>query len=701
MKVKRLLFILFIFAFMIYLLLAFKYQHLLLAILALANSSKLLIILILSTLLLICGHVIRALNTKSVIDQVKPARLRTHLRALFVGYTFNILLPLRAGEFIRAWILSRSLQISGSFVFSVILFERAIDGLILGSATLLVLRYYGQIFQVGTEPFIPLAIIVIIVSFVLLMTLELLRSQNKYILKSWHWLTELLNQRLRDSARFKLWSVIYGLQTVINQKIITRYIARSILNWSCYFGSTFMLASYYFGHNDLAANTTKSVVAFLGITAPTGPAYFGDFQAVTLPILNTILEVKANQLYLLSVWVMLSIPVFVLGLISLYRTRENFQKLVQANELAHFHNKLARQTDITGELRAFLDSFFSVEKLSHILHEIETNEGVKLIRYFKGGSNAITILVYENGIYRVRKLTPPEHAHRLRAQHDWLKTYDKKSKIVSVAQQKETANYYAIDIEYYSDFLPFIDFIHSHDIDVSKNILTKIYDYMFKEIYKLKPARTDKKTLEAYIANRCINKIEQTAKLHIELDAIIKQSKLIINGKPYLGLYAVLDKIKSNKKAWYDIATFRPSIIHGDLTVDNLLVSEKDLDFKIVDPVDENEIESPVVDFGRSMQSFGYGYEFLCRDDSPVHVNNGNNIYFENNNSLQYGELKKTLQKLAKKYLTVEEQRAILFHTGVMFSRMSAHRVRINPDNLIKFYAVAIIAFNEFLEQYK
>jgi hypothetical protein len=147
------------------------------------------------------------------------------------------------------------------------------------------------------------------------------------------------------------------------------------------------------------------------------------------------------------------------------------------------------------------------------------------------------------------------------------------------------------------------------------------------------------------------------------------------------------------------LATYRKCSIHGDTTVDNILASKEDDSYLLIDPTDnENEISGPVFDFGRMSQSLVYGYEFLARDDRKVDIAD-NRLEFESSLSSNYAELAKHLKKLEKKYLSAEEQRAVLFHAAVLYSRMLTHRVVINPLNAVKFYAVSVIAFNNFMKQ--
>jgi thiamine kinase-like enzyme len=234
----------------------------------------------------------------------------------------------------------------------------------------------------------------------------------------------------------------------------------------------------------------------------------------------------------------------------------------------------------------------------------------------------------------------------------------------------------------------------------AKKIIHNVFEFLFENVYQLEPKATNEEALEAFIKNKLWGKLDQAVKLNHELALLRDYDTLIINGVEYPNLHRAMERIRANKQAWHDIATFRASIVHGDVTVDNILTSADDHDFKIIDPApDGNEIAGPVFDFGRHYQSLGYGYEFLCRDNSRIEPI-GNQIRYEDSLSAYYRDLREYFRDLAKDMLEPEEYRAMLFHAAVFYTRVLAHRVHINPGNVAKFYAVSVRAFSDFLKQY-
>jgi hypothetical protein len=651
-----------------------------------------------ATVLLMVAHIIRAYKTKALIDGIKETSLKTNTRALFIGYLFNALLPFRLGEFIRALVLGKGLKMSSTFMFGLVILDRAVDVL------LLALFGFFMIFttDVFNAPDVHRIILtassaLLLLACILLSILYIIRLQPEWLLRLVHWVTALFNNRLRDSLRFKVWSLMYGLERVLNIKSMIRYVVISGLMWSVYLIAIVPITLVFLHGLGIGSIAGISLVNYLGILAPAGPSHIGSYQEFVLPFIKESSEPIKLQSVLIFAWVLQVIPALIVGLLFVKRTRETMSRPVPSHGNI-ISDKLLRDSDMSKELDTFLEAFFTNNSLSRIMHRMEVNEGSKLIHYFKGGSNAVTALVHENGNFIVRKITPIQYKYKLESQYNWLKDKSSLNKVVNVLSDESTSSYYKIDLEYNKDYTPLFDFIHSMPINKSKLILRNVFEYLFKNIYKPEKEKTRPKDLKLYLNNRCLSKIKQAAEVNDEIRSLLGYKELIINGTTYKNIPVILEEIKKNKVLYSTLATYRKCSIHGDTTIDNILARKKDSNFLLIDPTDnENEISGPVFDFARMAQSLNYGYEFLCQNEQPVSVIN-NRIDFEYSISSNYADLNKYIVTLRKKLLTPSEQKSVLFHTGVLYSRMLTHRVVINPKTAAKFYAISVIAFNDFMK---
>lgn len=78
-------------------------------------------------LLTLTGFWIRALRWRWLIATPVPVRIDSLFSATMIGFMANNLLPLRLGEFVRAWALGRREQMSKTTVFATVVVERVID----------------------------------------------------------------------------------------------------------------------------------------------------------------------------------------------------------------------------------------------------------------------------------------------------------------------------------------------------------------------------------------------------------------------------------------------------------------------------------------------------------------------------------------------------------------------------------------------
>jgi uncharacterized protein (TIRG00374 family) len=78
-------------------------------------------------LLTIFGFWIRAFRWRWLLSTPRPVPYGTLFSATMIGFMANNLLPLRLGEFVRAWALGRRAKVSKTTVFATVVVERVVD----------------------------------------------------------------------------------------------------------------------------------------------------------------------------------------------------------------------------------------------------------------------------------------------------------------------------------------------------------------------------------------------------------------------------------------------------------------------------------------------------------------------------------------------------------------------------------------------
>lgn len=575
--------------------------------------------------------------------------------------------------------------------------ERCIDVFFVSLLTMLCLIVVGRHFPTAL---FAISLFAFIFAVLILSVVILLQQENKLILNVVLRLTGCFNDSICNSLRFKVWTLIFGLQGFFrNKKDVIRYFILAGVSWLFYFASIVIILSPWLFKISILDGVVMVILPYVNAF----PIFDIDSYK-NLSILASGINIEFVTEYMLTVWSVITLPMVVIGLAStfIYRARRINDTEVAISQV--YNNKLQRYRDISQELPAFLDTYFRGHSLSHILHKIEVSGELSLVKFFKGGSDAITVLVLKGDKMFVKKVVPIEYLSRLKSQYDWLKKFENKKAIVDVLGEQTTDSYYAIDLSYNPSHIPSFEYVHTHSLEASKRLLDETWKYVFENVYQLQKETVNIKERDEYIEDRLINKINKAITVDEKLARVIKDDEININGVLYDNFYTILGKIKNNKKAWKDIATYRKSkVTHGDLTMDNILV---DGDNPIlIDPSDDNQIKSPIVDFGRHMQSLVAGYEFLNNDESPVDLSVDSDlslsVNFYNHRSATYMQLCDHVEKVViPKYLTKAESRTVLFHAGLLYGRMLAHRVVINPGNTLKYYAVCVVLLNKFYQQY-
>lgn len=646
------------------------------------------------------GHVLRAERTKLVIDQAASSSLRFQFGALSIGYLFNTLLPFRIGEVIRGYLIARRLRISLLYTLTAIIIERAVDVIFIAATVLIGAWLLGAVtaYAVTVTALVFILLAVIALTFVLLLTTE-----NKILLGVVAKFSKLFNSPIENAIRFKVWSLIFGLQSFFNNPAnVRRYFGLAALSWLSYILSMIIIVVGTIGVLSPLDLTVASIVPYAVLALQ--PIDTSTYQqlAAAFPFATTAGLISA-ELYGKLVWAILVLPMALFGIFALifYKTAKK-----PSSEISPYINKLLRYDDISQDFSSFLDTYFTGAMLSKILHKIEVNGELNLVKFFKGGSDAITVLALKGDKLFVKKIVPAKYTDRLKVQYKWLKKQSSKNQIVDVIGQQLTDDYYAIDLSYSSDNVSLFEYIHTHSLAQSKEALGAVWKYVFKNLYELKPESFHGKERDAYIEERLFKKLALAIEQNDDLTSVSNVDKIKINGELYDNMHVVLDKIKNHEQAWKDIGTYRASsVVHGDLTIDNILINSKNDTPLIIDPSDDNQIRGPIIDLGRQTQSLIAGYEFLNNDEEPVKatVENGVvTINYHDRKSAHYMQLYDYLQEvILKKYFTPTEQKTSIFHAGLFYGRMLAHRVVINPDNALKYYAVSVILLNQFLDQYK
>lgn len=656
-------------------------------------------IAIASTFVLL-GHSLRIQRTSLLLNAagVKSA-FALHVTPLSLGLLLNVFLPFKLGEVARAFLLAKKLNISKTYALVVVFTERLLDVALVASALLVALLF-------STKPISfnlwALAVAAVALSLGAIVSFSMLIRENRAIFKVISKVSKAFNQDIEYRLQHSAYSIIHGFQVFLfSRRETLKYSINFLGSWFLYVLAAVILANAFFGGQIPFGVTISPLITAANLSGGLGPLEFA-YDLMTFIELSTVTSNSNHEIFAFGIasWLALQGSVVIVGSVVIAINVSG--KSEQKPKPMHALSRISRSTPQAKNLRNFIELYFDRQELARNYHFEDVRGESQVLGFFRGGSDAITALIRKSDELRVRKSTDLKNKSKLKGQYDWLKRNSAKGLLVNAIEERTTESLYSIDLEFNERSESFFDYIHARKSGVSRLQLIQVFEFLDSQIWKIGSETNNQKALNSYLANRFYSRLTKAYELNHQLKQISEADSIVINGESFPNLEMLAAQILNDKSLATRIAHFRPNDqMHGDLTVDNLLI-EIDLEHPIlIDPSDDNEVRSTALEFSRMHQSLAGGYEFIntYQGAPEVRFEEANSvavINYLNFQSKAYTSLDEHLLTLAKQYLTSDEFESIDFFTGIFFGRMLDHRVKINPVTAPIYYAKAI----EFLDRY-
>lgn len=613
-----------------------------------------------------------------------------NLKCLSIGSVFNALFPLRLGELVRAHLLGRQLLVSRSAILCTIVFERALDGLFLSLFFLGLCAAVPQTVRPGALAGAAAAMLVVAAA--LMAVLALLFTENRRMLSAYDAASRIFNDRIRDGLRLVGWSAIHGTNLFLKSCPKALYLAETIAMWACYMGSMVLVLHAITGVFE-PADVVVALVSLIGIGIPSGPGSLGLYHYMTAGALPH--SQASLGAYSVWSWAVAVGPVSLAGAWFLTSSEEMRDRALfrapDADRSAPMP-ALYRSEQSSPDFMNFLATYFGGLELSQLVGRTEMAGDVRLVKMLRGGSNALSLLVWTQGGHRVRKMSLLPFADKIRHQYEWLKAREGVGifpKTLGLVEDDRSIHY---DMEYYPSYSSFYSFIHNNEPARAKEVLTRIVDAVSQHVHVSPEAVESRADLDRYLKEKVLDKVNDCLIYDPSLNALLRAERLVVNGVEQDNFPAAMAAITRDAALMGALSRYRRAEIHGDLTVDNVLVDGDR--FLLLDPNNENLLSDPLVDFAKLYQSLHSGYESLIRIERAEV--DGVRVSFDEETSSRYRELYDHLRGVLEARVGPERLRLVKFHEAVHFARMLPYRLRINRASFPAFYAVMVRLFNEF-----
>lgn len=252
--------------------------------------------------------IFRGLRWRHLTNPIAPVSRNLLVRGVVIGFMVNNLVPLRVGEVVRAWYVSRESGVSASALFGTVVLERVIDVVAVVLLALVALSFAGA--GSAESTFLSRgAILLLPAGLVPLLGLVLLRMAPDFVMRIAQWCLRPFPDRLSRLVERILVNFAQGLGALSGGLHLFWIAFHSAMIWIL-FSMIPMLAGLLAFGIDLGSPAEMLIVSYIALGAvgvavaiPSAPGFFGTYQLAFKTVLEQFGVHSATALALgLVVW---------------------------------------------------------------------------------------------------------------------------------------------------------------------------------------------------------------------------------------------------------------------------------------------------------------------------------------------------------------------------------------------------------------
>ena len=282
---------------------------------------------------------IRAWRWKAILEPVRPdTTFRSRFAATTIGFMGNNVLPLRAGEFMRPYALSRLERVPLVAAFSTLVIERILDGVFVVGSLFVVTMLPGfpagrlaesAQFQTAARGFGALVLVALAGAAVLVAfprpvvgALEAVASKLPF-------------KGLRRFIIDSLEAFLAGAGILRDPVLLGRASFWTVVHWLV------NALAFYFGYRAFGIDLPFLAAVFLqacvglAVAVPSAPGFFGPFEFATKVVLVGMWGSEESKVvsFAIGVHILTFIPVTVMGLYYAWRMGFSLRGMTHAEEV--------------------------------------------------------------------------------------------------------------------------------------------------------------------------------------------------------------------------------------------------------------------------------------------------------------------------------------------------------------------------------
>ncbi len=278
--------------------------------------------LIPSILLFLSLSLLRSLRWGIILSPTRHIKQKKLFPVSCVGFMTVVLLPMRAGELMRPWMISSKKLAPFSSVLATIFVERVFDTLIIAGIFFVVMMNSSLppwLVKSGYSAFTAFVVMVLFMCFLYFRTESTLKLLGPVL------------RRLPDRFRSRVENLIHnfndGFRIIASPGRLLTTLLLSVLIWVISGLAVYVLFFFYNIHLPLIAAFVVLVGTIIGISLPTAPGMLGNFQFACILSLS-MFDISKDDAFVFSmVYYFLGIGIVILtGLVFLPSTDFSFRE---------------------------------------------------------------------------------------------------------------------------------------------------------------------------------------------------------------------------------------------------------------------------------------------------------------------------------------------------------------------------------------
>lgn len=211
------------------------------------------------------------------------------LGAMNIGYALNNILPLRAGELVRAHLIGEAENVGTARALSTIVVERTLDTLTVVAFLMITLPFIdAPDWAKGPALFLGLAFLGLAV------LLAIVSAARERAMALVGWGVRFLPERFRTRTEQAAEAAIEGFTVLRRPTALLRAAAWSIASWLTSAVFVFVVIRAFNLDLPFTAGLFVTAAVSLGMIVPSSPGYIGVFHAIAIGSLVNVFDVDRN-----------------------------------------------------------------------------------------------------------------------------------------------------------------------------------------------------------------------------------------------------------------------------------------------------------------------------------------------------------------------------------------------------------------------